>query len=88
MEAQGHHSPSDPNPTGERWDFEDPAEAAQRLPRLSWMFSLTDRATRDQRGREAFERMLADRGQTEEEFIAEFLGRGAGSREPPGSDLT
>jgi hypothetical protein len=87
MEAQGHHSPSDPDPTGERWDFEDPAEAAQRLPRLSWMFPLTDRATRDQRGREAFERMLAQRGQTEEEFIAEFLGRGTGSQEP-GSDLT
>jgi Protein of unknown function (DUF4240) len=83
MEAQGHHSPSDPDPTGERWDFEDPAEAALRLPRLSWMFPLTDRATRDQRGREAFDRMLADRGQTEEEFIAEFLGRGAGSQEPP-----
>jgi hypothetical protein len=84
MEAQGHHSPSDPDPTGERWDFEAPAEAAQRLPRLSWMFPLTDRATRDQRGREVFERMLAERGQTEEEFIAEFLGRGGGgSQEPP-----
>jgi hypothetical protein len=84
MEARGHHSPTDPNPTGERWDFEDPAEAAHRLPRLSWMFPLTDRATRDQRGREAFERLLAERGQTEEEFIAEFLGRGAGPQEPPG----
>jgi hypothetical protein len=50
------------------------------------MFPLTDRATRDQRGREAFERMLTERGQTEEEFITEFLGRGAGSQEPP--DLT
>jgi hypothetical protein len=83
MEAQGHHSPSDPDPTGERWDFEDPAKAAQRLPRLSWMFPLTDRATRDQRGREVFERLLAERGQTEEEFIAEFLGRGAGAQQPP-----
>jgi hypothetical protein len=28
--------------------------------------------------------MLAERGQTEEEFIAEFLGRGGGgSQEPP-----
>jgi hypothetical protein len=35
------------------------------------MFPLTDRATRDQRGREAFERMLTERGQTEEEFITE-----------------
>ena len=81
MEAQGHHSPTDPDPTGQSWDFEDPAEAAQRLPRLSWMFPLTDRATRDQRGREAFAR-LAERGQTEEAFIAEFLGRGADSQEP------
>jgi hypothetical protein len=83
MEARGHHSPADPDPTGERWDFEDPAEAAGRLPRLSWMFPLTDRATRDQRGREAFERLLAERGQTEEQFITEFLGRGAGAQQPP-----
>jgi Protein of unknown function (DUF4240) len=83
MEPRGHHSPSDPDPTGQRWDFEDPAEAARRLPRLSWMFPLTDRATRDQRGREAFEHMLAARGQTEEEFIAEFHGRRADAQEPP-----
>jgi hypothetical protein len=32
--------------------------------------------------------MLAERGQTEEEFITEFLGPGAGAQEPPGSDVT
>jgi hypothetical protein len=47
------------------------------------MFPLTDRATRDQRGREAFERLLAERGQTVEEFIAEFLGGRTGAQEPP-----
>jgi len=103
MEARGHHSPTDPNPTGEDWEVEDPAEAARRLPRLSRLFPLTDRAIRDQRGREvvermlaerdpreraaakeAFDRMLAERGQTAEEFIAEFLDGGAGYQEPPG----
>jgi hypothetical protein len=73
--ARGEQFRSSPDPAGDWWDVEDPAEAERWLPRLSWMFPLTDRATRDQRGREAFERMLAQRGQTEEEFIAEFLGR-------------
>jgi hypothetical protein len=40
MEARGHHSPHDPDPAGEPWDFEDAAEAARRLPRLSWMSPL------------------------------------------------
>ena len=83
MEARDYHSPTDPSPTGDRWDFEDPVEAARQFPRLSWMFPLTDRATRDQRGREAFERLLAQQGQTEEEFLAEFLGRGARPQDPP-----
>jgi hypothetical protein len=83
MEARGYHSPTDPSPIGERWDFEDPVEAARRLPRLSGMFPLTDQASRDQRGCEAFDRLLAQRGQTEEEFRAEFLGRGAKPQDPP-----
>jgi Protein of unknown function (DUF4240) len=82
IEARGHRLQALPHPRDERWVFEDPVEAEHRLPRLSWMFQLTDRATRDQRGREAFERMLAQRGQTEEEFIAWFLGRG-GHPTPP-----
>jgi hypothetical protein len=87
MEAQGHRLQASPHPRDERWDFEDLVEAERRLPRLSWMFPLTDRATRDQRGRELFERMLAERGQTEEEFVAWLLGRGGPgtqSEEPPG----
>ena len=76
--VRDHDWRSSPRPSDARWDFEDPVEAARRLPRLSWMFPLTDRATRDQRGREAFEGMLAERGQTEEEFIAQFLGPNAG----------
>jgi Protein of unknown function (DUF4240) len=83
LEARGHRLRADPDPTGARWDFEDPIEAARRLPRLSWMFPLTDRATRDQRGREAFERLLEQRGQTEEEFLAEFLGRRPKPQDPP-----
>jgi hypothetical protein len=51
MEARGHHSPTDPAPTGEAWDFDDPAEAARRLPQLSRLFQLTDRAVQEQRGR-------------------------------------
>lgn len=72
MEARGHHSGHDPDPTGDRWDFEDPAEAGRRLPRLSQIFPLTNRSERDRRGRAAFERLLAEKGQTEEEFCAEI----------------
>ncbi|MEU5877724.1 DUF4240 domain-containing protein [Spirillospora sp. NPDC047279] len=74
MEARGHLSGSDPDPSGERWDFEDPAEAARRLPRLSTVFPLSDQSERDRRGQEAFEQLLAERGQTEEEFWREFGG--------------
>jgi hypothetical protein len=72
MEARGHHSGHDPDPSGDRWDFDDPAEARRRLPRLSQVFPLTGRGERDRRGRVAFERLLAERGQTEEEFCREF----------------
>jgi hypothetical protein len=82
MEARGHHSPTGPHPTGEDWDVQDPAEAARRLPRLSWMFPLTNRAPRQQRGHAVLERLLAERGQTEEEFLAELRGHAAGSQQP------
>ena len=82
MEARGHHSPTGPHPTGEDWDVQNPAEAARRLPRLSWMFPLTNRAPRQERGRAVLERLLAERGQTEEEFLAELRGRAAGSQQP------
>jgi Protein of unknown function (DUF4240) len=85
IEAGSDDRPLGPLPAGEGWNFDDAAEAELRLPRLSWMFPLTDQATRDQRGREAFEQLLAERGQTEEEFIRDVLG-GAYWTEPPGSD--
>ncbi|MCW2916391.1 MAG: hypothetical protein JWN52_4459 [Actinomycetia bacterium] len=72
MEMRGHTSGSDPDPTGDRWDFDDSAQAARRLPRLSRLFPLIDRRERDRRSRAAFELMLTERGQTEEEFCAEL----------------
>ena len=86
IEARSDDRPLGPLPAGEGWNFDDSAENELRLPRLSWMFPLTDLATRDQRGREAFEQLLAERRQTEEEFIQDFLGGGAYPTEPPGSD--
>jgi hypothetical protein len=44
MEAQGHHGANLPHPADEPWDFDDPAETAQRLPRLSRLFPLSDTA--------------------------------------------
>lgn len=38
--AAGVDGPASPDPTGERWDVKDEAEAARRLPRLSVLFPL------------------------------------------------
>jgi hypothetical protein len=54
IEARGHDSQLSPEPTGERWDFEDAAEVARRFPRLSEMFPLSARADRPGLGLEAF----------------------------------
>jgi Protein of unknown function (DUF4240) len=80
MVAQGHSSPNNPSPTDEPWDFEDPVQAAQRLPRLSRLFPLSDRATPDERIREAVDGLLAEQGLTEEDSTAEFPGPDAGHR--------
>jgi hypothetical protein len=54
------------------WDVEDSEQMARRLPRLSQIFQLTDRAERHRLNSAALELMLAQRGQSEEEFCAEF----------------
>jgi hypothetical protein len=54
--------------TDERWDFDDPAEAARRLPRLTALFPETEA----QRHRE-FDRELAANGRTPADF---FFGNG------------
>ncbi|GIE94047.1 DUF4240 domain-containing protein [Paractinoplanes rishiriensis] len=41
LAALGYAYPEDPEPTGERWDFDDDAEMVRRLPRLSALFPLT-----------------------------------------------
>lgn len=46
LEARGHDSGLSPEPTGERWDFDDAAEMARRFPRLSAMFPRTEGAGR------------------------------------------
>ncbi|TDD83395.1 DUF4240 domain-containing protein [Actinomadura rubrisoli] len=72
LEARGHDTPHDTAPRDPGWDFEDAAELARRLPRLSTLFPLSAREERDQRDRAAFESLLAERGQTEEQFLAEL----------------
>lgn len=72
---EGYRIPSGPRPTGERWGFEDEAETGRRLPRLSLMFPLSSLGSRDARSREAIERLLAERGQTLAEFVAQFTER-------------
>jgi hypothetical protein len=47
----------------ERWDFEDPHQAALRLPRLVELFPTTDRQRR-----QAFHQQLADRGMSPAAF--------------------
>jgi len=42
----GHEYPEDPVPTGDTWEFDDEAEMARRLPRLSALFP-TQRRTVD-----------------------------------------
>jgi hypothetical protein len=86
MEAEGHDIPSLPHPTDDPWDFQDPAEAARRFPRLSRLFPL-DPAMRVQRIREGAERFFAEQGLTEEDSTAEPSDRGA-DQEPPGADVT
>jgi hypothetical protein len=44
LRAQGHETPYDTAPADSGWDFENPAELARRLPRLSALFPLTERA--------------------------------------------
>jgi hypothetical protein len=78
LEERGHIGQSSPSPPGVSWDFEDQSETATRFPRLSRAFPLTDRAERDRRVRAAFDRLLAERGQTEQQFFAEL-----GVRLPP-----
>lgn len=41
VEARGHDVPEDPDPTGDAWDYDDPAELRRRLPRLSGLFPRT-----------------------------------------------
>jgi hypothetical protein len=41
--AWGYESPATPEPVDDRWDFDDPREAAARLPVLSRMFPRTAR---------------------------------------------
>jgi hypothetical protein len=77
LQALGRGRLSSPEPTDERWDFEDEQERTRRLPRLSTLFPLTDRTQRDGRNRAAFDRLLAERGQTEEEFFSDISGRPA-----------
>ncbi len=81
LEERGHDGMVVPEPVDARWDFEDPAEVTRRFPRLVRMFPLTARADRDRRSQAEFARFLADRGQTEAEFFAEWEGR-------PGVDRT
>lgn len=52
-----------PGLTDERWDFDDPDQAAARLPRLTALFPMTDLQRRL-----AFDRELADRGITPAAF--------------------
>jgi hypothetical protein len=72
-DSEGNPRPDPANPDDRRWDVEDPQEAAARLPRISAMFPLSPRQKRDERGRELFDDMLAERGQTEEEFFNEMI---------------
>jgi hypothetical protein len=51
MQARGHTRGCNPYPTDDRWNFEDTAQAARRLPRLSRLFPLTDRTERNRRNR-------------------------------------
>jgi hypothetical protein len=41
LEELGHRSQGSPDPSGEQWNYEDTAEAARRLPRVSAMFPLS-----------------------------------------------
>jgi hypothetical protein len=71
----GSQSLASPSPRGQRWDFEDAAQNARRLPRISAMFPLSPLADRDARGKALFEDFLAESGQTEEEFFAALTQR-------------
>jgi hypothetical protein len=68
---------SSPDPSDAGWNFDDPSAVIRRLPRLSRLFTLSPRSARAARGKAALAQVLAERGQTEEEFMAE-LQQGAG----------
>ncbi|RAY14672.1 DUF4240 domain-containing protein [Actinomadura craniellae] len=40
LAKRGHDTPEDPAPADVPWDFDDPAEVAERLPRLATLFPL------------------------------------------------
>ncbi|MFC7241411.1 DUF4240 domain-containing protein [Catellatospora aurea] len=74
VEERGHGGGSSPDPADVDWNHEDPAECVRWLPRVSATFPLSARSVREERSRQAMAELLAESGQTEDEFFAEVFG--------------
>lgn len=80
LSAAGASGQASPEPSGESWDFEDPAENARRLPKVSALFPLSPIEERDARTEAVFADFLAQSGQSEEEFFTALESRVQGGK--------